>query len=1456
MRHNTIIRILILTCLFVVIMIGIVSADTLHSDWIGTLDKSYELAWQQKSSGTYNGYRTYFFLEYTYLMNGTKKYPTYCIEYYKKGPRGNNDYRKTKLIDTDMNKEVRNGLIEIMKQGYPNVSRPYGTKDVSEAYYATSAAIHVWTMYHGVDNVAGKNLGWFMFKDGLRMDKNSLVKYISDYSTESTASGWHIMGPNNNDSSKRTWKAAMELLIDATEANVQEPYINLKKYKDSYFYQNYIVYEYIIESNYCTGFGVKTEKNISGCKIEYSEEKNNSVVAKIYIPVSSVNSGDKYNIYAFGSLIGADDVNNYYYLYQTKGEYQTMVYLINDNARTINSKTATIDIPNLNYRTYYDLNYSGVNYIKGGDFNNINILSYRGDKSFSTKGNVNFSTHIIEDSSYKRLHVNFSGTGKENCLRVSTLLNGSSSDMFKEVTDEILTFSCRVKSSVKTSLKLSFNNSKTIYEKIINEAGKWIEISITIKKSDYEDNILCLFTDNVCEMDFITMQLESGNKLSSYISENSNISEPMYTEHKMGSLYSNLYNGSVPEREYYVFVGWNTKKDGTGIFVNSSDTVNKGHQILYAIWTTKKTYNIYFHYNANGGNYLIKNDLYNASSLGYNKVTVPNNTEYIIQYEAYRSGYDFIGWSIENNLDSVAEEKTVDSVYINGADIHLYPNFKKTHKVRFHYYDDASGTEQSVSTVEQYSYNIYPYIGVVILPDTKKSYSQLKIPEVDGYKLKGWTTNKEEIAEIDYKCGDTEDVVLYDDYYAIYENDITVKFYDNIYDSDHTDGHSGSSYLHKNYNLEVTMNYKGTIKYAEFKLPDDICEVKGYDFYGWSDSRLFNGSICFFASEKGITVQTDTDLKFYSLYADKKTVRFYDYDFTKDSQHLEKEIYAYEYMNYNGDTYKPEILIQSPCMAGNGWIFDGWTVLFDSPDSTKYYPEEKYSVDNDVSFYANYKNGISVNCHYLTNDTDNTIVEKVEEVLISETMNSEGHIEIKPIILPDIPEFQDEKKWSAMGYSDIDNASDVVTHKENEEYFFYDDCHLYAIYKSDIVVNYHDYSINEDTPLLRTDNHKLIKTCDNRLTGVKLIFPDKLTPDVHDKFWWTDSDSDKSSDMHYPSEAIIVYSDSDFYAWHSDKYKLICNDLLNNEIRNRVFEASAITSYKGSVTPGRIMIPLQGMDNTIEATGYWSLSTDIVADYWSEEYINLYSDIEINAIYQKTVNVIYDANGGLFDGGNSELTETKYVFYNVTGSKIVPSFTPEYEPYRNGFIFNNIWNTSSDGSGNEYVNGVSFKNENDIRLFASWKIADSPFLSVIDRYFFVGDEITYNDIIEKIIAKDEFGLTAIDNVKITSINNRRVDGLSNDEIANKIVANYARMYKVDVRFTCSGNVINNSYDIYIVDKEEECNKLRYISAEYMDTLESDSKWNYGFVLGKLVVSLNKNKEDAEYMYVITKEGVD
>lgn len=1455
MRLRNIFLTIILSLFLIIIMNNNVSCDVLYSDWVGTLDKSYELAWQQSNGQSYNNHRTDFFLEYTYLMSNSVKYPTYCIEYYLKGPRGNDQYGKEKLVNTDMQDKVKNGLMQIIKNGYPNVLYPYGTTDVSEAYYATSAAVHIWTMYYGVDNVAGSDIGWFQYKDGFVMNKANLLKYISDGSTASTASGWHVIGPNNNAASRRTWVAAMHLLIDALEADMEKPYVTLQKNAEPYLSDNEIIFEYKIQTNLCTDLKVKIEPEIKGIKTEYTNNTQNECIVKIKLPINAVNTGDKYNIFAYGNLKGANDINNYYYLYHLTGTYQTMVYLNSSANRSINSSKSVFEIPKLTSKIYYDLNYSGLNYVRGGDFNNLGILSYQGKKSISTKGNVTANTidysYGLPDKVYNVYYG--SNPGKDNCVLINTLLNSGTDYGFVKSGKRYLTFSCWIRTRVPTSIKFSFENSSTIYEEKISKANEWQHVVFRISKSDYESNALCIYPDTETNVWFYKMQLEDGNSFTDYCSENAANAEPAYTEHQVGSKYSNLYNGSEPQRESYVFLGWNTKKNGTGSYVNENDVVGIGNQILYAIWTTKDTYKVYLHYSANGGELLEKGDSISYNGYGYEVFEVPNGTEFKIEAEGYRSNWKFLGWSYEDDLkDDVfddIENKMIDTVFVNNSDIHLYANYKKIHRIQYHYYDEKSDSEQILYSTEKASYNNYPYSGSAILPKSSNSDAIITVPELDDYSLKGWSVVPYELDEITYKPGETVNFTDYEHFYAVYEKNITVEFYDNNENGNNMVKHDDESFLHKKYDLDVNRNCRGDISYASFTLPKYVCKVNGYKFYGWSDSQQFNGSIIFYASESGTEVKIDKSQKFYALYSKTYIVKFHDYDFEKNTRHIEKELSAYEYMNYRGETNSAEIIVPYYCNNDIGWEFNGWTLSNNCYAEYKVMPGQILEISKDMSYYAVYKSNIKINCHYLINEGD-SVIRSMDTIVIDARMNSLGAKYNTEAVLPDISSFSDNQSWVGIGYTNVSDADAQVVYEQDEKYSFDKNTDLYAIYDSGIRIDFYDYSYDDNKEIV-TNIYKFIKrTCDKSIKGVKIVFPESVSATGYEQFGWAESSSYNDEIKYFPGDELEVNSNDSFYAIYTNTYTLKCNDLLNNQIRSRFFNTEENKYYNGKSITNEIKIPEQGNNNSLKPTNNWNLSHGIEADYLSGDIITIAADTELNAIYSADVKVTYDANGGTFTDGSTEKETVGTCYHNILGDFQVASFIPDLIPERRGYKFCNKWNDDISGTGNEFKYGEAFQSDKDIRLYAVWKEVKEPYLASIDRYYFVGEKINYDDVVSKIIAFNEYGESDIENVKITSVNDKNTLKCSKKDIESLLISDRPRTYIINIKYDCSGSSLKDTFNIFIVARNDNPNRLRYISSDCFDSIDTESKWSYGSLKEKLTISLNKSKDKAKWIYNI------
>ncbi|MCR5635695.1 MAG: leucine-rich repeat protein [Clostridiales bacterium] len=151
------------------------------------------------------------------------------------------------------------------------------------------------------------------------------------------------------------------------------------------------------------------------------------------------------------------------------------------------------------------------------------------------------------------------------------------------------------------------------------------------------------------------------------------------------------------ENTGYVFVGWNTKEDGTGDYYEESSTVRMGDEdlVLYAIWE-KADFSIT--YVGNGG----------LDNNGNDTVEKFYSLKMPAEIEAnmfIRKGYDFIGWSVEkitkeindsniNEIDIYSFYQKGD-YYLEGEPLTLYAVWKKVDNGE---YMNITDTEKTTDT--------------------------------------------------------------------------------------------------------------------------------------------------------------------------------------------------------------------------------------------------------------------------------------------------------------------------------------------------------------------------------------------------------------------------------------------------------------------------------------------------------------------------------------------------------------------------------------------------------------------------------------------------------------------------------------------------------------------------------------------------------------------------------------
>lgn len=228
-----------------------------------------------------------------------------------------------------------------------------------------------------------------------------------------------------------------------------------------------------------------------------------------------------------------------------------------------------------------------------------------------------------------------------------------------------------------------------------------------------------------------------------------NVSKTLYYEEETKAIdnpFSYVKNG------YDIsFVGWNTKKDGTGTAYSAGDTVKnltrKAHSnaYLYAQWSIDE-HKYAINYNLN------KKDAQNSSNPSYYTISdIKSNALSLRNPSA--TGYDFKGWATSSNGSGI-----IDSIpkYTEGTTLKDYTVYAQwsPKKYTIKYVGDTNANNVKEYTIETNTIT-------------------LKLPTQNNYKCLGWYTDRlktNKISEI--QKGSTGNLTLYAKWAALY----TIKY--------------------------------------------------------------------------------------------------------------------------------------------------------------------------------------------------------------------------------------------------------------------------------------------------------------------------------------------------------------------------------------------------------------------------------------------------------------------------------------------------------------------------------------------------------------------------------------------------------------------------------------------------------------------------------------------------------
>ena len=393
-------------------------------------------------------------------------------------------------------------------------------------------------------------------------------------------------------------------------------------------------------------------------------------------------------------------------------------------------------------------------------------------------------------------------------------------------------------------------------------------------------------------------------------------------------------SSSVPTRNGYTFLGWNTKADGKGtayaagaIYKNDQ---NGGTVTLYAQWTPWKHV---LHYNKNVPT---SSTSQTVSNMPVDQTKTFGQLMTISNLVPTRKGYTFAGWYTQSN--GTGTKYDPGSNYAadqNGGTVNLYAKWTPwTYNIK---YDQNVKSTSSSKTVTD-------------MPAAQTKTQEIDVtlssmtPKRNGYIFAGWSTSAN--GSVEYKPGSrfTKDLD---------SNGASITLYAVWTPWKHT--------IHYNSNIPTNAP-TGTTTVSN--MPGDQTKTfdekltissnkptrKGYNFAGWSTSA--NGNVVY---QPGAEYKNDQNGGTVTLYAKwtawKHTVT-YDKNVPADSKKTDVK-------NMPGNQtkiYDQNLTLQSNVPTRTGYTFVKWTTNKDGT-GTAYQPGSQYSYNRDsdggtVTLYA------------------------------------------------------------------------------------------------------------------------------------------------------------------------------------------------------------------------------------------------------------------------------------------------------------------------------------------------------------------------------------------------------------------------------------------------------------------------------------------------------------------------
>ena len=340
-------------------------------------------------------------------------------------------------------------------------------------------------------------------------------------------------------------------------------------------------------------------------------------------------------------------------------------------------------------------------------------------------------------------------------------------------------------------------------------------------------------------------------------------------------------SGTVPSRANYIFAGWNTVPNGTGVTYLPGESIDVGTSAvtLSAMWYTAAssyTHNLSFYVSPGTGAPATQTT---ADSHAVSKITIPS----VIPT---RSGYMFLGWNT-SSAGTGTNYQPGGSVNVGTAAVTLYAVWAVpyTHTLNF---NANNGTGAPASTVITDANTT----ASITIPPT--------VPARTGYVFSGWNTNAAGTGT-NYQPGDTVSVgsaiTLYAKWTWMYTHTLNLN----------ANGGDGAPTAQTKTDSNAT---------APIQIPFTVPARAGYTFAGWNTAANGSGISTYlpgtYVSVGGAAV---------TLYA-KWTMSAYVHTI---------------YYDFNGGTGGPDtqsittantaevMIVPSATPVREGYVFNGWS---------------------------------------------------------------------------------------------------------------------------------------------------------------------------------------------------------------------------------------------------------------------------------------------------------------------------------------------------------------------------------------------------------------------------------------------------------------------------------------------------------------------------------------------------